>query len=1134
MKTMVPSIQRPVASATVVLITAMLIASAMSTKAANLYWDFGGTPATTWTTLANWDTAADGAGGDPLAAPGASDTAYFNVSGTNSPQIASFGSALSVGGLVFNNTSTTAINSTANLAITLGAGGLVVNSGAGAVTFGTITSGQRVTFTLGASQVWSNSSSALVFNNNNTIALGANTLTIDGSGDITTGSGAISGTGGITKQGGNTFTLGGSETFTGGLIVKAGMVTSSSINVGAFGLGTITLGDGIASGGSNATLQATGVNTAMTNNITVAANSSGNLTIQGQTASSMTFGGTVTLNSPLTVDALAGATKTVTFSNVISGSSALTKGAGVGVVILTGANSYNGTVISGGSLRVTNSGTLGSTSGALTANGGTLDLGATSQTVGAVTISGGTIANGTLNGASYAGQSGTVSAILTGSGIGLTKTTGGTLTLATNNTFTGGVTVNAGTVSVTAGAAATTNTALGTGTLTLNNGTALSLGNRIITNSVVIGSGSATIDGNATLRGSISGGGNLIHGGGAAFKLTLFADNSSYSGNVTNSATLALGAKTALGTGTLFMTNATDGSGNSSLGANANLTGANAVTNGIVLLADGQLGANNSINDFELSGIISGSYGVKINHASPTVTLSGANTYWGETVFTSAGKLVVGHQLALQNSTLNYTNGTATFATGITSFTLGGLAGNKDLGLTNASGLAVALTVGNNGSNTTYSAALSDTGSLTKMGAGILTLSGTNTYAGNTIIHGGVLALSGSGSISNTPLISIASGGLFDSGSAFVLGSSQTLSNSASGTGAMGGNLNASAGTVAVSYNGSPSLMVTNGTLTLAGGTTFRINNTGAALGAGSYKIISTNLAGVVSGTPSSVTVGGSGISGTSASLSNINGELYLVVVGGSGASATTTTAGTSGSPSVYGDSVTFTATLLTNGVTASDATSSYVFKVDGTPVATNAVSGGQANYLTSTLAAGAHTITAEYLGDVNYLPSTNTVSQTVNKQTPVASMAMSATGIIYGQSLASSTPSGAFTNAVGASVGGSFAFVNTGITPAHVGITNVAAVFTPSSANYNNVTNTVSVLVGPVNTTTNITFSAGIGSLTLNWPESHKGWMVQSNAVDLANPGDWHNINSSTNGTSLVITVDSSSPNVFYRLRNP
>ena len=123
-----------------------------------------------------------------------------------------------------------------------------------------------------------------------------------------------------------------------------------------------------------------------------------------------------------------------------------------------------------------------------------------------------------------------------------------------------------------------------------------------------------------------------------------------------------------------------------------------------------------------------------------TWTVSSANTYSGGTTI-SAGKLVLGNTLALQNSTLNHTGaGTLNFGT-LTSATLGGLSGSQGLALSNASNAAVALTAGNNNLSTTYSGALSGTGSLTKIGNGTLTLTGSNSYSGATAVNGGTLLL---------------------------------------------------------------------------------------------------------------------------------------------------------------------------------------------------------------------------------------------------------------------------------------------------------------------------------------------------------------------------------------------------------
>ena len=67
-----------------------------------------------------------------------------------------------------------------------------------------------------------------------------------------------------------------------------------------------------------------------------------------------------------------------------------------------------------------------------------------------------------------------------------------------------------------------------------------------------------------------------------------------------------------------------------------------------------------------------------------------------------------------------------------------------DLSLENNASAAVALSVGNNGTSpAAYSGVLSGSGSLTKVGTGILTLTGTNAYLGTTTVSDGMLLVNG-------------------------------------------------------------------------------------------------------------------------------------------------------------------------------------------------------------------------------------------------------------------------------------------------------------------------------------------------------------------------------------------------------
>jgi fibronectin-binding autotransporter adhesin len=72
------------------------------------------------------------------------------------------------------------------------------------------------------------------------------------------------------------------------------------------------------------------------------------------------------------------------------------------------------------------------------------------------------------------------------------------------------------------------------------------------------------------------------------------------------------------------------------------------------------------------------------------------------------------------------------------------------------------LTVGNNDQSGTFSGSILGNIALTKIGAGIEILAGTNTYTGNTTVNAGTLALSGGGSISGSPKTLVQSGAILD------------------------------------------------------------------------------------------------------------------------------------------------------------------------------------------------------------------------------------------------------------------------------------------------------------------------------------------------------------------------------------
>jgi large repetitive protein len=108
---------------------------------------------------------------------------------------------------------------------------------------------------------------------------------------------------------------------------------------------------------------------------------------------------------------------------------------------------------------------------------------------------------------------------------------------------------------------------------------------------------------------------------------------------------------------------------------------------------------------------------------------------------------------------------------------------------------------------------------------------------------------------------------------------------------------------------------------------------------------------------------------------SNDNGSMSSTITQKVNKANTTMALITSVTPSVFGQSVKFTAS-----VTPDAATGSVTFKDGNTTLGTASLSGGSAFITVSTLKVGSHTITANYNGDSNYNSSSKTVSQQVNK----------------------------------------------------------------------------------------------------------------------------------------------------------
>ncbi|MBY8321795.1 autotransporter-associated beta strand repeat-containing protein [Salmonella enterica] len=547
----------------------------------------------------------------------------------------------------------------------------------------------------------------------NVDALGSGDVTDDATLELNTGGtfdNAISGSGQVVKSGDETLTLSGTNTYSGGTLISGGTLVAS--NVEALGTGDVT-NDAVLELNTGGTFD-----NAISGSGQVVKSGDKMLTLSGANSYS---GGTLISDGTLvasnvealgsgdvTNDAVLELNTGGTFDNVISGSGKVEK-SGDDALTLSGSNTYTGgTLISGGTLVASNVEALGT--GDVTDNA-TLALNA-----------GGDFTNN-IGGTGRVEKSGDQ-----------------TLTLSGSNTYTGGTLISSGTL------VATSVDALGTGNVTNNATLALNTGGDFINNIGGTGRVEKSGDDALTLSGSNTyTGGTLISGG------TLVANdvNALGTGDVTDNAALMLN------TGGDFINNI-GGTGRVEKSGDDTLTlsGSNTYTGG-TLISGGTLVANdvnalgtgdvtdnatlalNAVGDF--NNAIGGSGKVE-KSGDDTLTLSGSNTYTGGTLI-SGGTLVASNVEAL---------------------------GTGDV----TDDATLELNTGGKFDN-----AISGSGNVVKSGADTLTLSGSNTYTGGTTINDGTLVATsvdalGTGDVTDDATLELNTGGDFDNA---ISGSGQVV-----------------------------------------------------------------------------------------------------------------------------------------------------------------------------------------------------------------------------------------------------------------------------------------------------------------------------------------------------------------------
>lgn len=438
-----------------------------------------------------------------------------------------------------------------------------------------------------------------------------------------------------------------------------------------------------------------------------------------------------------------------------------------------------------------------------------------------------------------------------------------------------------------------------TGSFTLNSsGVTLSLyGSSLYTGATTLSAGTLTTSSSMASSGYTLSGGNL---------------------NTTTSADLSDTATVAISSGT-FTVGATD-----TIGAISGTAGTISIGTGITL-------TSSSASTTTFAGIISGAAGNFTKGGVGTLTLSNANTFSGTTSITG-GTLTLGNSLALQNSTLNYTvsnGGALSFGT-LTAATLGGLSGDKALALTNATLTSVALTVGGNNADTTYTGALSGGGSLFKTGTGALTLNNSSNYSGGTTLSSGTLNINNATAIGSGNL-TVNAAATFDNASANAItltnSNSLVLTGNSSGTNStvtFGGTKDLTFRGGLTLNNAAKTLVVSGSTLTFTGG--IAADNSGARnlSKTGSGTLVLNGAAGTYTGT-TAIIAGSLGIGNNTAlgsgglELGGTNGNTPTIYASGAARiitnNVTLLATSVNGNPTIAGSNdVTINGTLTNSG----------------------------------------------------------------------------------------------------------------------------------------------------------------------------------------------------------------------------
>ncbi|HWK62509.1 MAG TPA: autotransporter domain-containing protein [Eoetvoesiella sp.] len=528
------------------------------------------------------------------------------------------------------------------------------------------------------------------------IDIQAGTLTFKQS-DKQTVANIITGDGTLIQDGEGTLTLTGANTYTGGTEIA----DSHTLGVGhssALGSGTVTMDDGS----------------------TLAFKSDGLSLANGfKLNSDSTF--SVSLN------------QTATISGIVDDdtSHGLLSLDGGGTLVLTNLNTYTGeTWIDEGTLALSGSGSIASSSNVDICDCGALDISGTNSGATIQSLSGfGRVKLGDKT-LTLSNASGVYEGSIEGAG-GLVISDGGAEYLYGDNSYQGGTSIGANAV-----VAVGKDSSLGTGTVAISDSTYLIFdadGLNLANNFKLSGETAFWMDSGhiETLSGIISDGTSAGSLGIAGDGKLVLTNINTYTGPTwITSGTVALS-----GAGSIANSSGVDLCDCATFDISATNNGATIQSlegEGTVMLGSKTLTLGNASGDY--SGVIQGEGGgLTVNGGK--LTLDGANTYTGSTTINTgtlaladAGSISASSGIAIHNGGTFDISATTS---GATIQNLEGdngtvMLGGKALTLANASGA--------------YSGVIQGAGgSLLKNGTGTLTLNGINTYTGGTMVNAGTL-----------------------------------------------------------------------------------------------------------------------------------------------------------------------------------------------------------------------------------------------------------------------------------------------------------------------------------------------------------------------------------------------------------